>query len=164
RPETTTLDPDCLGRGLPLFPVMRFRIPLPRSLWSRVILLTLGTVLLAQAATLATVSYYRERFTETVTVQITATTIRTLRAALAEIPAEERDDFVRCDSHNEWHFWTRLLPSSAELHARRSSNRAVAPPPRNDLRRELRSFVRALNLTLDDGTRVGLSRGASPRL
>ncbi len=143
---------------------MRFRIPLPRSLWSRVILLTLGTVLLAQAATLATVSYYRERFTETVTVQITATTIRTLRAALAEIPAEERDDFVRSASQNEWHLWSRRLPSSAELQARRSSSRADAPPPRNDLRRELRSFVRALNLTLDDGTRVGLSRGASPRL
>lgn len=143
---------------------MRLRLPMPRSLWARVILLTLGTVLLVQAATLATVSYYRTRFTETVTVHITATTIRTLQAALAEIPAEERDEFVRRASDNEWHLWSRRLPSSAELQRRRAAGRQTDAPPPRDMRRELRGFVRALNARLGDGTRVGLSRGEHPRL
>lgn len=130
-------------------------------------LLTLGTIILVQAATFATVSHYRKQFTEEVSVELTATTIRTLRAALAEIPGEERADFVRDASQNQWRLWSRSLPADASLERRRRqqhSEQARRDPPPNDVRRDLRSFVEALNTRLDDDTRVALSRGPAPRL
>ncbi|MGB3287939.1 MAG: ATP-binding protein [Burkholderiaceae bacterium] len=146
------------------------RFLLPRSLRARLLLFTLGTILLVQAATFATVSYYRKKFTEEVTVEFTATTIRTLRASLAEIPAEERGDFVRQASQNQWRLWSRSLPSDASLESRGSSRvhrdhrHPPPPPPPGDIRNNLRTFVQALNKRLDDGTRVALSRGAEPRI
>lgn len=129
------------------------------------VLLTLGTILLVQAATFATVSYYRKQFTEEVSVGLTATTIRTLRAALAEIPAERRPDFVRNASQNQWRLWSRSLPANASLEQRpRRSAHENKPPPPDDIRHSLRSFVEALNSRLDDDTRVALSRGPEPRL
>ncbi len=151
----------------------------PRSLRARLVLLTLGTILLVQAGTMASVSYFRNQFTETVTVEIVSTTIRTLRAALAEIPADERAGFVREASRNEWRLWSRSLPSEAELERRprrpppsghqRSEDHGHPPdrPPRprhDDLRRDLRKLVDALNVRLDDGTHVALSRGPTPRI
>lgn len=143
-----------------------WRILLPRSLRTRMVLLTLGTIILVQAATFATVSYYRKQFTEEVSVELTATTIRTLRAALAEIPAEQRPDFVREASRNQWRLWARSLPADASLERRRrqQADGAHREPPPDDVRHSLRSFVEALNLRLDDDTRVALSRGPEPRL
>ncbi|UYO95554.1 sensor histidine kinase [Pollutimonas sp. M17] len=144
---------------------------LPRSLRARLLLFTLGTILLVQAATFATVSYYRKKFTEEVAVEFTATTIRTLRASLAEIPAEERAEFVRNASQNEWRLWSRSLPSDASLEGRAAEARMrhdhrhpPPPPPPGDIRNNLRTFVQALNKRLDDGTRVALSRGPEPRI
>lgn len=130
------------------------------------VLLSLGTILLVQAATFATVSYFRKQFTEEVAVEFTATTIRTLRAALAEIPAEERPGFVRTASQNQWHLWSRSLPSDASLEERRPprEKRHEQRPPANDIRNNLRTFVQALNRRLSDDTRVALSRGPEPRL
>jgi two-component system osmolarity sensor histidine kinase EnvZ len=145
------------------------RLPLPRSLRARLILFTLGTIFLVQAATIATATYYRKKFTNDVTVDITATTIRTLRAALAEIPAEERSDFVLKASQNEWHLWSRSLPADHRLGQYRREKRDTAQRRDplllpNDLRDDLRTFVRALNARLNDDTRVGLSRGPKPQL
>ncbi len=88
---------------------------MPRSLRTRLILLVLGAVLLAQAATLATVSYYRHRFIEDVAIGYISTTIRTLRAALAQVPSEDRAEFVRTASQNQWRWWARGLPAEARL-------------------------------------------------
>ncbi len=141
-----------------------WRSLLPRSLSTRMVLLTLGTIILVQAATFATVSYYRKQFTEDVSVELTATTIRTLRAALAEIPAEERAEFVKNASQNQWRLWSRSLPPNASLErrSRRSEEQRQTPP--DDIRHSLRSFVEALNTRLDDDARVALSRGPEPRL
>jgi two-component system osmolarity sensor histidine kinase EnvZ len=141
---------------------------LPRSLRARMILLTLVTILLVQAATIATVTYYRKQFTEKVAVEFTVTTIRTLRAALAEIPAEERAEFVQSASQNEWRLWSRSLPANsiesrymrAARAARHEARPATAP---NDIRHNLQFFIEALNERLNDGTRVALSRGARPQ-
>lgn len=155
---------------------MMLRRLVPRSLRARLVLLTLATILLVQAGTMASISHFRNQFTETVTIEIVSTTIRTLRAALAEIPAEERADFVREASRNEWRLWSRTLPSEAELerrprrpppdHARHNDRAPDRPPPprHDDLRRDLRNLVDALNTRLDDGTRVALSRGPTPRI
>ncbi|HCP78789.1 MAG: ATPase [Pusillimonas sp.] len=140
----------------------------PRSLSTRLILLTLGTLLVVQAATLATVAHFRQKFTEDVTVEVTATTIRTLRASLAQVPEGERAELVKHASRGEWQLWSRTLPSNTRNIERRhrsqdgTGQQRQSPP--DDLRRELRNFVTALNTRLDDGTRVGLSRGALPRL
>src|SRR5690606_7767418 len=145
-------------------PMAAWRSLLPRSLSTRMVLLTLGTIILVQAATFATVSYYRKQFTEDVSVELTATTIRTLRAALAEIPAEERAEFVKNASQNQWRLWSRSLPPNASLErrSRRSEEQRQTPP--DDIRHSLRSFVEALNTRLDDDARVALSRGPEPRL
>ncbi|MBV7481628.1 ATP-binding protein [Bordetella sp. BOR01] len=170
------------------------RFLLPRSLRARLILLVLGAVLLAQAATLATVSYYREKFLEDVAIGYIATTIRTLRAAVSQIPAEERADFVRNASQNQWRLWSRTLPAEARL---QRLNRPSPPPPRrddadqrdeagrhddrdseaqrqrlramrdnqpDDIRRDLRGPIRELNDRLNDGTRVALSHGPEPEI
>jgi two-component system osmolarity sensor histidine kinase EnvZ len=163
-----------VGRGLSVLALngrYMFRSLLPRSLRARLLLFTLGTILLVQAATFASVSYYRKKFTEEVAVEFTATTIRTLRASLAEIPADQRADFVRGASQNEWHLWSRSLPSNASLENRPAQERKYRdhkhpppPPPAGDIRNNLRTFVKALNTRLSDGTRVALSRGPEPKL
>ncbi|MFC3339731.1 sensor histidine kinase [Paracandidimonas soli] len=151
---------------------MKFpRLPLPRSLWARMLLLTLGVILLVQGATVATLSYHRQKFTREVAVELTATTLGTLRAALSQVPAAERADFVHQASNGEWRLWTRSLPAGTRMDRRRPPRhdhaRGAPPPPppfANDIRRNLRDFVEALNERLDDGTRVGLSRGPEPNL
>lgn len=139
-----------------------------RSLHARLILLTLATILLVQAATLATVTFYRKKFTSEVTVEVVATTIRTVRAALAEVPAERRADFVRQASHNEWHLWSRATAQprgERQADAQEQGEKVEQPSPLpRDMRRDLKEFIDALNAKLDDGTRVGLSRGPVPRL
>src|SRR5690606_15387265 len=81
-------------------------------------------------------------------------------------------DFVRDASQNQWRLWSRSLPADASLENRNrqaranregESDRNRRPPP-DDVRHSLRSFVEALNLRLDDDTRVALSRGPEPRM
>src|SRR5690606_37284601 len=156
-----------------------FRSLLPRSLRTRLILLVLGAVLLAQAATLATVSYYRQKFLEDVAIGYIATTIRTLRAAVSEIPADDRAEFVRNASQNQWRLWSRTLPAEARLQRfsrtppspgtqqggsgtphrdiDRIRHRSHHDAPTDDIRDDLRSLIRKLNDRLNDGTRVALS-------
>lgn len=147
---------------------------LPRSLRARLVLLVLGAVLLVQAATLASVSYYRQKFFEDVAIGYIATTIRTIRASLSLVPTDERAEFVRNASQNQWRLWSRTLPADAQLQHPYRSN---TPPQRRhdgghgehsqaegDIRRELRGPIRELNNRLNDGTRVALSHGPEPEL
>jgi len=99
----------------------------PRSLRARLILLILGAVLLTQAATLVTVSYFRHKFMEDVAIGYIVTTIRTLRAAVSQVPAEDRAEFVRTASQNQWRLWSRVLPAEAKL--QRFNGRRPPPPP-----------------------------------
>jgi len=144
------------------------RWPLPRSLRAQILLSTVGVVLLVQSATVATLSYYRQKLTQDVAVSVTATTFMALRAALARIPAEDRAEFVRQASRNEWRLWSRRLPDDARVNEwrerARQQNHTPAAPFTNDLRRNLRDFIEALNTRLGDGTRVALSRRAAPML
>lgn len=139
----------------------------PRSLRAQMVLLTLGTILLVQAATFASLNWSWRKFTEEVAVDLTITTIHTLRHALAEIPSDQRADFVQQASDGQWHLWSRKLPSHTRLERRRQRRERMAerpPPPRDDIRTVLRSYVEAINERLDDDTRVALSHGQEPRL
>ena len=80
-------------------------------------------MLLTQAATLVTVTF-RHKFMEDVAIGYIVTTIRTLRAAVSQVPAEERAEFVRAASQNQWRLWSRVLP----VEARRSASAAAAAP------------------------------------
>lgn len=159
-----------MGRGLPVCALTRLlHKMLPRSLRAQMMLLTLGVVLLVQAATFATVTWSWRKFTEHVAVDLTVTTLHTLRSALAEVPADERAEFVRRASSGQWRLWSRSLPSHTRLEHRRQrrddhAGQRPDAPPRNDVRRVLRSFVDALNERLGDNTRVALSRGPDPKL
>src|SRR5690606_10895137 len=152
-----------------------------RMLLTRHILLVWCAVLLEQAATLATVSYYRQKFLEDVAIGYIATTIRTLRAAVSEIPADDRAEFVRNASQNQWRLWSRTLPAEARLQRfsrtppspgtqqggsgtphrdiDRIRHRSHHDAPTDDIRDDLRSLIRKLNDRLNDGTRVALSHG-----
>ena len=85
----------------------------PRSLRARLLLLILGAVLFAQAATFAAISHYQRNYLDNVAPDLMATTIRTLRAAIAQIPEEDRAAFVAEASHGEWRFESRALPARA---------------------------------------------------
>lgn len=141
----------------------------PRSLRAQMVLLTLGTILLVQAATFASVSWSWRKFTEEVAVELTITTIHTLRSALAQVPTEERAAFVHEASAGKWHLWSRTLPSHTRFErlrhkSERRAGKPPPPPPPDDIRSVLRKFVEAINLQLDDDTRVALSHGSQPRL
>lgn len=144
------------------------RALLPSSLRPRLILLVLGTALVAQAATLTAITHYQRKYLDSVAVGLIATTISTLRAALAHVPPENRAEFVRLASGNQWRLYTRPAPTPEERaawEARRAARRAAMGP---DLeagdRLSLRHVVRRLNEHLGQGTRVGLSRGPRPEL
>src|SRR3546814_11917340 len=91
------------------------------------VLLTLGTILLVQAATVVTATYYRHKYTQDAAVKFTATTIRILRASLAQVPPGQRSEFVRTSSHNEWHLWSHTLPSEARLENGRDAGHRRRP-------------------------------------
>jgi len=145
-------------------------LSLPRSLRAQMVLSTLAIIVLVQIASLATVTWSWRQFTRNVAVDLTVTTLRTLRSALAEVPAEARADFVHAASGGEWRLWSRSLPDRPRLeHIRRHEDRRAARAQRphgpNDVRHVLRSFVEALNQRLDDDdTRVLLSHGRHPKL
>jgi len=82
----------------------------PRSLRARLILLILGAVLFAQAATFLAIEHYRRSVLENVTPDLMATTIRTLRAAIAQIDENERAAFVAAASQGEWRLVSRPVP------------------------------------------------------
>ncbi len=138
---------------------------LPRTLRARLIALVLGTLLLAQAATLATVTHYQRHYLDAVAIDLIATTIRTLQFSVNVVPQPARADFVRDASQNQWRLWSRTLPADAHL-----QRRPPRPPPPgghrepDDIRRDLRGLVERLNTHLGDGTRVALSRGPRPQL
>jgi len=152
---------------------MKFRLGalLPSSLRPRLILLVLATALLAQAATLSAVGHYQRKYVDDVAVGLIATTISTLRAALAHVPPEERAEFVRLASGNQWRLYARPMPvTAAELAAIEARRAARAREFQREFQMNadtglsLRHVVRQLNDQLGEGTRVGLSRGPRPEL
>ena len=93
-------------------------ILLPQSLRARLILLVLATVLLGQAATLYTVSLYQRDHTQTVALDLVATTIRTLHFSMDHIAPQDRAAFVNDASQGEWRLWSKPLPNEARLQRR----------------------------------------------
>ncbi|MCC7228292.1 MAG: HAMP domain-containing protein [Burkholderiaceae bacterium] len=90
----------------------------PRSLRTRLILLVLLTLAAAQTATLYSISVYQRNHAEAVSINLIATTIRTLHQSIDNIPPEDRAEFVRQASGGQWRLWSRALPDDARVQRR----------------------------------------------
>jgi len=156
---------------------------IPGTIRARLLLLVLGAVLAAQAATLYTVSVYQRNHAQTVAVDLIATTIRTLQTAMSGIAPQDRAEFVQRTSLGQWRLWSRPLPAGARMHrmpkgagspqSMQSKPHASMPGgasgqslpnSQDELRRSLRGLVANLNTRLGNDTRVAMSRGPHPEL
>ena len=111
-----------------------FQFLIPQSLRVRLILLVLGTLLAAQAATLYLVSLYQRDHVQTAALNLIATTIRTLQYSIDGLAPGDRAEFVRLASHGQWRLWSRALPDDARLQRRpqrRDGTQDPRPPPRD---------------------------------
>lgn len=127
-----------MGHGLQVFTLKYLTALLPQSLRAQLILLILATVLAGQAATLYTVSQFQRDQSQTVALDLVATTIRTLQYAMDHIAPQDRAAFVSDASQGQWRLWSKPLPNEARLHrrppprpgtpARRPQRRAEPPP------------------------------------
>jgi len=144
------------------------RVVLPRSLGMRMLLLVLGTVLVVQVTTLVSAERYRKSFTETFTVDVIATTIRTLRASLAEIPPNKRAEFVRNASRREWYLLSSLpaqiVAVQHDFHLLSEDEPQVDHSASQGLAKELWDFVKAINARLNKDARVVLSNEPVPTM
>ena len=95
-----------------------FKFLWPESLRTRLILLVLLTLTAAQAATLYSITVYQRRHARAVSINLIATTIRTLHHSIDNMPPEERAEFVRQASGGQWRLWSRALPDDARLQRR----------------------------------------------
>ena len=121
-------------------------------------------MLLTQAATLVTVTYFRHKFMEDVAIGYIVTTIRTLRAAVSQVPAEERAEFVRAASQNQWRLWSRVLPvergcSASAAAIRRRPGRAEAAAGQRHAR-----AARAGDMTREEDEERSAARAAERML
>ncbi len=170
---------------------MKKRTLWPRSLRLQMILFILGTVILVQLGSLAVGNYLKDRFLEDVVVNYLSTTIRTLRSAVSQIPEEKRAEFIIEASQKRWYLLSRPDPYAnrrnrgvnlanpdnggrlpvpeAAKEAERAKNK-IAPRPRRDSgdhagpSPDILKIVKRLNMELNDGTRVGLTRGPTSRM
>lgn len=104
----------------------------PRSLRLQMILMMLGTIILVQVGSLSVGNYLRERYMEDVVVNYLTTTIRTLRAAVAQIPAENRASFIEEASQKKWRLWSRQLPKDTRFSQPLRKDAAPPPAPRKN--------------------------------
>lgn len=167
-----------MGHWLSFFAVNAFKVLLPQSFRSRLMLLVLATVLAGQAATLYLVSIYQRNHAQTVALDLLATTIRTLQYSMEHVPPPERAEFVRQASQDQWRLWSNPLPNDARLQRRAPRNEQAAtrmPQPRagqapheefstDDVRLGLVRLIGRLNKRLSGDSRVALSRGPIPEL
>jgi len=145
---------------------------LPRSLGMRMVLLVLGTVLVVQMATMISAERYRQRFTETFAVDVVATNIRTLRAALAQIPDAKRAEFVRKVSRREWYLLSSLPQQAAtaahyDFHLLQDENGdglADGSAALQGFERKLWDFVHAINDHLNRDAHVVLANAPVPTM
>ena len=164
----------------------------PRSLRLQMILFILGTVILVQLGSFAVSNFLKERFLEDVVVNYLSTTIRTLRSAVSQIPENRRAEFIIEASQKRWYLLSRADPYANRRHrggtlenpdgpaplpvpeaareVERARQKAASKPPKrpaylgNGPSDDILKIVRRLNMELDDGTRVGLTRGPTPRM
>ena len=102
------------------------RVMWPESLRTRLILLVLLTLAAAQGATLYSITVYQRNHARAVSINLIATTIRTLHHSIDNMPPEERADFVRQASGGQWRLELRETELSDERREREALGRYLA--------------------------------------
>ena len=142
----------------------------PFSLRLQTILLILLTIISVQLMNLYIGKELRERHSQNVVVNHFSTTIRVLRASLAQTPRELRKEFVEAASLGQWGYIERPLPQDSYSSWARGQRRHEGgrlerhkdKPPHKHV--GLAKMVHHLNKEFNDGTRIALSRGEHPIL
>jgi two-component system, OmpR family, osmolarity sensor histidine kinase EnvZ len=134
----------------------------PRTLRVRLILLVLVAVLSAQAFTLYVLAMYRHHQVQATAVNLLVTSISTLQASMALVPALERAAFVNTTSNGQWQLVSELPPKGVRHQSMKGLD--PAPPGAQPLRQSLRGLTREVNRALGRGNRIAISTGAQPYL
>lgn len=134
----------------------------PRTLRSRLVLLVLGAVLVAQALTLYSIALYQRNQVHVAAVNLLVTSIQTLQAALGSVPPHERAAFVQQASRGQWQLVQRAPPR----HARYQSDQGLEPAQEGSeqVRQSLRMVAREVNRVVGRQARVAIATGEQPYL
>ncbi|UOD50901.1 ATP-binding protein [Orrella daihaiensis] len=132
------------------------------SLRSRLVLLVLATLLVAQALTVYVMVTYQRDELQTATANLLVTSITTLKSAISMVRPERQAMFVHHTSQGQW----RLLDEPPPRGARFQSADGLEAGAQNAqaVRRSLRMLSREVNRALGSTARVAVSAGAQPYL
>jgi two-component system, OmpR family, osmolarity sensor histidine kinase EnvZ len=130
------------------------------SLRSRLILLIVLTILLAQALTAYALLTYQRQEVQAAAVNLLVTSITTLKAAVMQLPAKQRAAFVHQSSQGQWRLIPILPPKSVRFYVPEGLEPLAAGE--RPLRRSLRVLARAVNRALADQSKVAVSAGPQP--
>jgi two-component system, OmpR family, osmolarity sensor histidine kinase EnvZ len=135
---------------------------LPRSLRARLILLVLGSVLVAQALTLYALALHQQTQIQAAATNLLVTSITTLQSTLSMVPPGHRERFVRNTSQGQWQLLQRPPPREARF----QSDDGLDPFPAGSqhLRQSLRKLARDVNRALGGSARVAVSADPQPFL
>lgn len=142
----------------------------PFSLRFQTILLILFTILSVQIMNLYIAQEFKERYAQNVVVNHLSSTIRVLRASLANTPKEQRKNFVNRASRGQWDLIERPLPQDSYHSWARGQRRLESSNFKKHHSKAshqhfgMGKMVRQLNREFNDGTRIALSRGARAAL
>ncbi|NLA89281.1 MAG: HAMP domain-containing protein [Alcaligenaceae bacterium] len=143
----------------------------PFSLRLQTFLLILLTILSVQAMNFYIAQELRDRYIQNVVVNHLSSTIRLLRASLANTPTEQRKSFVNQASRGQWDLIeSRRLPKGSYYSWSRGKRRHESGSLENRYQEfsqqpfGMGKMIRRLNKEFNDGTRIALSRGSSPAL
>lgn len=135
------------------------------SLRSRLILLVLVTLLIAQALTVYVMVTYQRNELQTTAANLLVTSITTLKSAISMVRPERQAMFVHHTSQGQWRLMDEPPPRSARFHTA-----AGLEPGQSDagdsesIRRSLRALSREVNRALGSTARVAVSAGVQPYL
>lgn len=132
------------------------------SLRSRLVLLVLATLLVAQGLTVYVMVTYQRDELQTTAANLLVTSITTLKSAISMVRPERQAMFVHHTSQGQW----RLMAEPPPRGARFQSEAGLEPQAEGHepLRRSLRSLSREVNRALGSTARVAVSTGVQPYL
>lgn len=132
------------------------------SLRSRLVLLVLATLLVAQALTVYVMVTYQRDELQTTTANLLVTSITTLKSAISMVRPERQAMFVHHTSQGQW----RLMAEPPPRSARFQSAAGLEPGTQDSesIRRSLRMLSREVNRALGSTARVAVSAGVQPYL
>ncbi|MCD8537578.1 MAG: ATP-binding protein [Burkholderiaceae bacterium] len=132
------------------------------SLRSRLVLLVLATLLVAQALTVYVMVTYQRDELQTTAANLLVTSITTLKSAISMIRPERQAMFVHHTSQGQWRLMDEPPPRSARFQS--AAGLEAGDPDSESIRRSLRMLSREVNQALGSTARVAVSAGVQPYL